>query len=264
MIEKRSFVSRALGGPVRYTLVAPESVSGPVPIVYLLHGRGDTSASWAPVLDDLSALPLIAVLPDAPWNSRASYYVDSAHRDGLQVETALTRDLVGHAEARLPGGLAVAGRASRIVGGYSMGGYGALRFGLAHPELFSRAIALSPAAYDPEPPPGSSARAFGAFGVGDLAYDPERYRALGHPAMLDAYPGLPLDLTVAVGDAEEPHPGAPAALSLASQAAVLARRAAAVPAVTVRLRTYPGGHDFAVWRPALLDALRDSLRPALP
>lgn len=255
MLEQRSFVSPAIG-PLEYTVLTPERADGPLPIVYLLHGRGDSAESWAPVIDDLLSLPLIAVLPDAPWSDRAGYYVDSAHREGWPVETALTRDLVAHAESHLPGGLAVAGRASRVVAGYSMGGFGALRFGLAHPQLFGRAVALSPAAYDPEPPPGSSAREHGAFGVGDALYDADRYRALGPRAMIDAFQGPPLDLVLAVGDAEQPHPGAPDALAIGPQTAAIARRARAIPGIGVHSRTYPGAHDFTVWRPALLDALR--------
>ena len=74
--------------------------------------------------------------------------------------------------------------------------------------------------------------------------------------MLAAYPSpLPLELAVAVGDAEAAHPGAPASLGLAVQATLLAERARAVSGMHVSLRTYPGGHDFGVWRPALVDAL---------
>ena len=47
-----------------------------------------------------------------------------------------------------------------------MGGYGALRYSLAHPDLFGAAIVLSPAVYFPEPPSDSSTREFGAFGKG--------------------------------------------------------------------------------------------------
>ncbi|KRC47269.1 hypothetical protein ASE16_18285 [Leifsonia sp. Root227] len=260
MLEQRSFISRAIGDDLRYTLIVPDDVPGPLPVVYLLHGRGDSAASWEPVLDDLRALPVIAVLPDAPWSERASYYVDSAHRAGRQVETALTGDLVDHVEARLPEGRAAAGRASRTVAGYSMGGYGALRFGLAHPQLFGQVVALSPAAYDPEPPAGSSARTFGAFGVGDTVYEADRYRTLSIRAALDGYAGMPLSIDLAVGDAEQPHPGAPDALSLVSQTAAIARLAADTRGITVRARTYPGAHDFTVWRPALLDALSGLLR----
>ncbi|MCU1418354.1 MAG: hypothetical protein JWP32_2528 [Schumannella sp.] len=253
MLTRHAFMSRALGEELQYSVFRSDS-DGPLPVVYLLHGRGDSAESWETVLGDLERLPpLIAVMPDAPWSSRASYYVDSIHRDGRAVETAFTRDLVEHVDAHLA---TIRSREGRAVAGYSMGGFGALRLGLAHPSLFGSVVALSPAAYDPEPPAGSSAREFGAFGLGDLAFDSARYRDLGYPAMLSAYPSsLPLKLAVAVGDAEAEHPGAPPSLGLAVQAVLLAERARSVAGIHVSFRTYPGGHDFGVWRPALVDAL---------
>ena len=57
-------------------------------------------------LDELIASgeipPTIAVMPDAPWSSRASYYVDSAYRGadrGRPVETAFTQDLLEHVDS---------------------------------------------------------------------------------------------------------------------------------------------------------------------
>ena len=47
-----------------------------------------------------------------------------------------------------------------------MGGYGAIRYSLAHPDLFGASIVLSPAVYVPKPPSDSSTREFGAFGKG--------------------------------------------------------------------------------------------------
>ncbi|MET0725897.1 MAG: alpha/beta fold hydrolase [Leifsonia sp.] len=254
MTEWRTFTSTAMGGPVRYRIIRG-SGDAPLPVAYLLHGRGDSANSWEPVLEDLRRLPLIAVLPDAPWTSRASYYVDSAHRSGQAVETAFAVDLVADVDAHLGRS---GDRRYRIVAGYSMGGFGALRLALAHSSVFSAAISLSPAVYVPEPPVGSSARESGAFGRGTDTFAADRYRELNYPALLT---GLPADravrLAVAVGDAEPPHPGAPAALAMTEQARRLVAAADRAPGVQATLRSYRGGHDFAVWRPALFDALTD-------
>ena len=58
-------------------------------MLYLLHGRGDSMSAWTQMkstLDELIAAeeipPTIAIMPDAPWSSRASYYVDSAYKGG--------------------------------------------------------------------------------------------------------------------------------------------------------------------------------------
>ena len=93
--------------------------------------------------------PTIAIMPDAPWSSRASYYVDSAYRGadpGRPVETAFTQDLIAHVDSTYR---TVAARNGRGVAGYSMGGYGAIRYSLAHPDLFGASIVLSPAVYFP-------------------------------------------------------------------------------------------------------------------
>jgi S-formylglutathione hydrolase FrmB len=138
-----------------------------------------------------------------------------------------------------------------------MGGYGAVRLALAHPELFGAAVALSPAVYVPEPPTGSSAREFGAFGRGNVAFDPVRYTELNYPALLEVYPSdRRLDVVVAVGDAEPAHPGADQASSMEAEAVALVAALRRTPGISAALHRYPGGHDFTVWRPALLDALR--------
>lgn len=258
MIANRSFASDALGERLRYRVVRGQG-EGPLPVAYLLHGRGDTAASWEPVLDDLARLPLIAIMPDAPWSARASYYVDSQHTAGRSVERAIAIDLVAEVDRTFP---TIADRAHRIVAGYSMGGYGAVRLGLAHPDVFSGVAALSPAVYVPEPPAGSSAREAGAFGSGQVVFDPARYRELAYPALLAAYPAdLDLRVAVAAGGTEPPHPGAPAALAIATQARAFAEAADRTPGIHATYREYPGGHDFGVWRPALLDALRQLLPP---
>ena len=93
--------------------------------------------------------PTIAIMPDAPWSSRASYYVDSAYRGadpGRQVETAFTTDLIQNVDSTYR---TIPSRDGRVIGGYSMGGYGAMRYSIAHPDLFAASIVLSPAVYFP-------------------------------------------------------------------------------------------------------------------
>ena len=116
--------------------------------------------------------PVIAVMPDAPWSERGSWYVDSRTPaptiPGRPVETAFTGDLVRAIDASYR---TVPTREGRLIGGYSMGGAGALRFALAHPDLFATALVLSPAIYTPLPPDGSNTRVYGAFGVGAASFD---------------------------------------------------------------------------------------------
>lgn len=242
--------SAALGEELRFLLRVPEG-PGPHPLTVLLHGRGDSAESWEPVFDHLPAG--VVVLPDAPWLDRAGYWVDSAFPGGRTIETAIVRDLLPALEERLP---LVPDRSARTVAGYSMGGAGAVRLGLAHPALFGTVAALSPAIYDPDPPEGSSARESGAFGTAHSRYDHAVYERMGYRSSLARFPrGLPTRLLVAVGDAEPPHPGAPASAAVAVQAAALVRRANRVPGLDATLRTFPGGHGWDTWHPALRWAL---------
>ncbi|PZF79216.1 alpha/beta hydrolase-fold protein [Jiangella anatolica] len=231
--------------------------------IYLLHGRGDTLAAWQQVTADLDQLiadgtvpPLIAVMPDAPWSDRGSWYVDSEHTAGEAVETALTQDLVGHIDATYR---TVDDRDARAVGGYSMGGYGALRYALAHQDVFAAGLVLSPAVYVPLPPADSSAREFGGFGVGDTLFDDARYTELNYPALLASTdPELDTHLFIAVGDDEWANPDpAEAQHDIDFESARLYNAARRVDGVTAELRILDGGHDWDVWRPAFRDGLTD-------
>lgn len=240
-------------------------------VVYLLHGRGDSMRAWLEAKPELDRLihsgripPLIAVMPDAPFSRRASYYVDSEYsglRDGAElpegqpVESVFTTELLAHVDARYR---TRPDRDGRIVAGYSMGGYGALRFALSHPELFSRAIVLSPAVYVPLPPAASSTREFGAFGRGPMIFDGAVYEAKNYPALLPMFErtGLRLTLFVAVGD-QEPAVSDPAEAThdLDYEAHTLYNRLRRVPKLDIRFRVVGGGHGWDTWRPCFADGL---------
>ncbi|MGW4502722.1 alpha/beta fold hydrolase [Micromonospora sp. NPDC004336] len=268
--------SPALGGDIDYTVYLPHGYAAAgatrYPVLYLLHGRGDTMAAWTRVKADLDRLiadgevpPVIAVLPDAPWSSRGNWYVDSAYTGaddpGRPVETALTRDLVAHVDGTYR---TAAHRGARLVGGYSMGGAGALRYALAHPDLFANAVVLSPAVYRPLPPADSSAREFGAFGSGAQRFSDEVYQRLNYPALLPGLdPESPVRMYVAVGDDEWANPEpADAAHDLDYEAATLYNTVRRADAVAAEFRVLDGGHDWDVWRPAFVDGLR-RLAPTL-
>ncbi len=256
----------AAGVPVEYAAYLPagyEDGTDEYATIYLLHGRGDTMAAWQQVTSDLDQLiadgavpPVIAVMPDAPWSERGNWYVDSQHVDGAAVETALTMDLVAQVDATYR---TVADRDARAVGGYSMGGYGALRYALAHQDVFAAGMVLSPAVYVPLPPADSSTREFGGFGVGDALFDDARYTQLNYPALLDAAdPELPTHLFIAVGDDEWANPAPEdAEHDIDFESARLYNAARRAEGVTAQLRILDGGHDWDVWRPAFRDGLTD-------
>jgi enterochelin esterase-like enzyme len=204
--------------------------------------------------------PIIAIAPDAPSSQRAGYFVDSQYAGGARMESALTRDLISHVDATYR---TIAQRRGRIIAGYSMGGYGALRCGLAHPGLFGAAVVLSPAVYVPLPPQGSSTREFGAFGRGSLRFDNAIYQELNYPALLPGFAvqQLPLAMFIAVGDREMAHADPAEAIhDLDYEAHTLYNRVRRVPGISAQFRVLGGGHDWTVWQPALTEGVEFALR----
>ena len=271
-IEGGRFESIALGGPLNYSVYLPADYAASeqrLPVIYLLHGRGDSMSGWwqcKALFDELIGSgripPLIAVMPDASWSQRGGYYVDSAHERGHPIETALTAELLPHIDERFR---TLATRESRTVAGYSMGGYGAVRYALAHPRLFCATVVMSPAIYTPLPPRGSSVREFGGFGRGAELFVEEIYRAKNYPALLDAFvaTGLRSRFFILSGDDEFRNPDPDEADNdIDLEAHKLYKRLARTQGVEAELRIVDGGHDWAVWLPGLRAGLLNLLASA--
>lgn len=257
-VEEIKFPSPALGRESAALVYLPAGyaeAAQPLPVIYLLHGRGDDLRSWLAaraVLDELIAAgripPVLAVLPDAPSSRRAGFYIDSQFGGsaelpaGEAVETALARDLPAFIDRTFR---TVAGREGRIVGGYSMGGFGAVRFAFAHADQFATAIVLSPALYLELPPEASSMRVFGAFGRGEQTFDEAIYRRLSRPWLAGTATTFPLRIFLAVGDDETVRDADQR--SLTSDAAELHRHLRGITGVEVQLRILDGGHEWRVW-----------------
>ena len=270
-IKQMEFDSETLGRAYQYNIYLPpgyDASSEIYPVIYLLHGRGDSMAGWLNAKPDLDAMiadgsipPMIAVMPDMPSSDRAGYYVDSQYIGSAApaaeaVETAFFNDLIPHIDATYR---TSAGREARLVGGYSMGGYGALRYALAHPEMFVGALVLSPAVYIPFPPIDSSTREFGAFGVGDSLFDEVTYTALNYPALLPEFrqSALGLSMFIAVGDDEWKNERLEDALhDLDMEAHMVFNQVARVPSIRSEFRVYDGGHDWDVWRRGFMEGLQ--------
>lgn len=125
------------------------------PVVYLLHGLGGNQGDWLvagnlqPTLDGLIAdgkvAPMLVVMPAAGNN----WYVNTRAAGGADdIETAITEDLRQRIEADFP---VRKDKAGRLIAGLSMGGAGALRLGIGHPDLYAAIAALSPAIWENVP-----------------------------------------------------------------------------------------------------------------
>jgi putative tributyrin esterase len=70
-----------------------------------------------------------------------SFYYDGP---GLAMETAIIHDLIPFIDKTYN---TLASKEGRIIGGISMGGYGAARFAVKYPQMFSAALMMSPAVW---------------------------------------------------------------------------------------------------------------------
>lgn len=127
------------------------------PVVYLLHGIGDTEGEWTEVWEGIDPewgtvarlmdhgiaagrlAPMIVVMPDERTKAGGSFYLDSSVSGGW--ETFTVRELVAWTDSSFR---TIQRPASRGVAGHSMGGYGAIVLGMKHPDVYSAVYALSP------------------------------------------------------------------------------------------------------------------------
>jgi S-formylglutathione hydrolase FrmB len=146
--------SRILKHPVHYCVYLPASYDAGAakhpaqsfPVLYFLHGLGDNertlfnSGGWT-LLDDLRQQHKMGeFLIVAPEGGR-SFYINSA--DGsTRYSDFFLQEFIPLIESKYR---ISKGRSNRAISGISMGGYGALRFAFAHPEMFSAVSAQSAA-----------------------------------------------------------------------------------------------------------------------
>jgi len=220
------------------------------PVLYLLHGNGADRNEWtqkgrirrtADALIEAGEIPpAIIVMPDAG----ATWYVDLKE----QVESAFFLELIPVIEKNYR---ALGSRDARLVGGLSMGAYGALRYALKYPEKFHAAALLSPAVYNPEPPENSAARHARVFTTlgGDGSFNADIWKAYNYPSLFDAFlrKGIKVPMYINSGDDDE--------FFIEGQAVQLYEllRRNRQPA---ELRIVNGRHEWAVWESTIGDALR--------
>jgi len=148
--ECLSLASRILGHRVAYCTILPPSyeseTSRRYPILYFLHGIGENEQMLAGsgglnlVLDLWEQHQIGECLIVTPA-ADSSFYINS--RDGrVRYEDFFLQELMPYIEHRYR---TRRGRASRAIGGISMGGYGALHLAFRHPELFGSISAHSAA-----------------------------------------------------------------------------------------------------------------------
>ena len=170
-IDCSALNSRILRQVVRYCVYLPAGYDTGAarhparryPVLYFLHGLGDNertlfnSGGWT-LLDDLRNQhdmgDFLIVAPEG----RRSFYINSA--DGtVHYSDFFLQEFLPYIEHKYS---VRSGRAGRAIAGISMGGYGALRFAFAYPEVFSAVSAQSAALITEKPQELDAASGTGA------------------------------------------------------------------------------------------------------
>lgn len=127
------------------------------PVVYFLHGFTDSEEKWFRDPNHWINLPsvlnktfgqagsreMIVVMPNAFTRFEGSFYGTSI--DTGDWDAFISQELVAYIDGHYR---TLAQQASRGLAGHSMGGYGAIRIGMKHPEVFSSIYALSACCLD--------------------------------------------------------------------------------------------------------------------
>nr|WP_319997180.1 alpha/beta hydrolase-fold protein [uncultured Draconibacterium sp.] len=125
-----------------------ENSSQRYPVIYFLHGfMGDNkmvdmmSALLDYAIADNKIKPFIMVIPDEKTTYQGSFYSNSGVFGDWEDFTAF--DLVKYMDENYR---TIPKKESRGITGHSMGGYGALKIAMHHPDIFSTVYAISPGA----------------------------------------------------------------------------------------------------------------------
>lgn len=128
------------------------------PVVYLLHGIGDTdkefTAAWSGQSETWGTIQglmnrgvaegrfgeMIIVMPDERTKMSGSFYTNSSATGNWEDFT--TKELVNYIDQKYR---TLPRSESRGLAGHSMGGYGAIKLGMKHPDIFSVVYGMNPA-----------------------------------------------------------------------------------------------------------------------
>jgi putative tributyrin esterase len=148
LIRDAVFHSASLGRDMHYRVLIPRGYNrgGRFPALYLLHGLYGDYQNWdiRTGLENYAAnVPILVVMPDAD----DSWYTNSATVPADMFEDYVAKDLIPEIDRKYR---TIHDGHGRAIAGLSMGGFGAIKFGLKYPELFALAGSLSGAFNGPQ------------------------------------------------------------------------------------------------------------------
>jgi putative tributyrin esterase len=244
------FFSDVLGLSTSMTVILPQATSAQIgmtgvvresgrhPTLYLLHGLSDDDSIWlrrTSIERYVAPLGLAVVMPQV----HRSYYCDEVH--GGRYWTFLSEELPVIAQAFFP---VSDRREDTFVAGLSMGGYGAFKWALRHPDRFAAAASLSGAldvasVQSDRGIPDVTDRVFGSRSVAGTP-DDLMWLLARSPSTSAARPALFL----ACGEQDQ--------LVEQNRRFIKAARASNVP---LTVRTGPGEHEWGYWDTMIQEVL---------
>ena len=142
-VETVRFQSKLVGTVLPYNVILPadydKSRTTRYPVLYLLHGLMGHYPDWVSrsnVADYAARYRLIVVMPEG----NDSWYTNSVTVATDKYETYILDELIPDVQQRYR---TIAARYGRAIAGLSMGGYGAIKFGLKSPQTFVFAASMS-------------------------------------------------------------------------------------------------------------------------
>ena len=142
-VETVKFQSKLVNTTLPYNVILPADYDASrttrYPVLYLLHGLDGHYSDWVSrtnLADYASEYSLIVVMPEG----NDGWYTDSATVTTDKYESYILKELLPDVEAHYR---TIEARYGRAIAGLSMGGYGAIKFGLKAPQTFAFAASLS-------------------------------------------------------------------------------------------------------------------------
>ena len=144
-VQTVQFESTMVGRMLPYNVLLPidynqrASRTKRYPVLYLLHGLTGHYTNWLEhthLADYAKPYELIIIMPEG----NDGWYTDSASVPTDKYESYIVRELIPDVEKRFR---VSTKRDGRAIAGLSMGGYGALKFGVKYSEMFAFAGSMS-------------------------------------------------------------------------------------------------------------------------
>ncbi|WP_372798212.1 alpha/beta hydrolase, partial [Pontiella sp.] len=125
-VETVSVHSETMGRDIPVSVILPdeyEEGSQRYPVLYLLHGAGDTHRKWIDKTDVEILADTYGIIMVCPDGGRTSWYFDSPVDASYQYETFVAEECVAYIDRHYR---TKAQRTCRALSGNSMGGHGTL------------------------------------------------------------------------------------------------------------------------------------------